>query len=175
MSMKERVLNPYIGGILVGILAILVVYLTTVLIGDTKFFGTSTTFVKMAGLIEKFFVHDLSNQYYEKVKLTIDWQFMFVIGIFLGALISSILSGSFRIELVPPIFRERFGNNFILRAVFAFVGGFFVAFGARLADGCPSGHGLSGMMQLSLGSLLAVIVFFSSAIIFANLIYRSRR
>lgn len=174
-KIKEFTLNPYVGGVLVGLLAILSTYLSTLLIGDTKFFGTSTTFAKIAGIFEKMMFSNLSNEYFDKIKLNLDWQFFFVIGIFLGSLITSFLSGSFKLELVPPIFMERFGNNFILRAILAFVGGIFVAFGARLADGCPSGHGLSGMMQLALSSVFAVSIFFISAIIFANLIYRIRR
>lgn len=170
--MKEKALNPYVGGILIGLLAIALAYLSSVLIGDTKFFGTSTTFAKIAGMIQSSFTPSLSSEYFDKITLRIDWQFMFVIGIFFGALITSLVTGSFKIEFVPPIFKERFGSNFLLRATLAFIGGILVALGTRLADGCPSGHGLSGMMQLSLSSLLAVIIFFSSAIVFANLIYR---
>lgn len=170
--MKEKSLNPYVGGALIGLLAIALAYLSSILIGETKFFGTSTTFAKMSGMIQNLFFPSSSNEYFNRITLRIDWQFMFVIGIFLGSLITSLITGSFKIELVPPIFKERFGDNFLLRSTLAFIGGIFVALGARLADGCPSGHGLSGMMQLSLGSLLAVIVFFTSAIIFANLIYR---
>ena len=44
--------------------------------------------------------------------------------------------------------------------------------GARLADGCPSGHGLSGMMQLSVSSFVALAFFFGIGAIIANLMYR---
>lgn len=40
------------------------------------------------------------------------------------------------------------------------VGGFLVGFGARYAGGCTSGHAISGMSALQLGSLIAVIGFF---------------
>lgn len=170
----NKELNPYVGGALVGVLATLSAYLTTVLTGKTSFFGTSTTFAKISGMIENACVPNFYNEYFSKIGLNIDWQFMFVVGIFVGALITAFLTKSFKIEFVPPVFKEYFGNNFILRAFLAFVGGIFVAFGVRLADGCPSGHGLSGMMQLALSSLLAVIVFFLSGIIFANIIYRRR-
>ncbi len=43
--------------------------------------------------------------------------------------------------------------------------------GARMADGCPSGHGLSGMMQLSVSSLVAFAMFFSIGILVAALVY----
>jgi uncharacterized membrane protein YedE/YeeE len=44
--------------------------------------------------------------------------------------------------------------------------------GARLADGCPSGHGLSGMMQLSVSSFVALAMFFGCGVIVANFMYR---
>lgn len=44
--------------------------------------------------------------------------------------------------------------------------------GARMADGCPSGHGLSGMMQMSVSSYVALAFFFGTGALVANLIYR---
>lgn len=40
------------------------------------------------------------------------------------------------------------------------LGGFFVGFGSRYAGGCTSGHGISGLSNLQLPSLVAVIGFF---------------
>ena len=47
----------------------------------------------------------------------------------------------------------------------AFVGGALMLFGCRLAGGCPTGHGLSGMAILSTESYLAVAAMFGSAIV----------
>lgn len=44
--------------------------------------------------------------------------------------------------------------------VIMIVGGFLVGFGARYADGCTSGHAISGLSNLQLPSLIAVIGFF---------------
>ena len=49
-------------------------------------------------------------------------------------------------------------------ALEGFMGGFILVFGARLAGGCPSGHGISGMGHLVLRSLLAVPAMFAGAI-----------
>jgi uncharacterized membrane protein YedE/YeeE len=57
----------------------------------------------------------------------------------------------------------------------AFFGGVVAMVGARLADGCPSGHGLSGMMQLSASSFAALALFFGAGVITANLVYTRRR
>lgn len=50
------------------------------------------------------------------------------------------------------------------------VGGFLVGYGARLSDGCTSGHGICGLASLQLPSLAAVITFLATAIATANLV-----
>lgn len=45
------------------------------------------------------------------------------------------------------------------------VGGFLVGFGARYAGGCTSGHAISGLADLQLPSLIAVIGFFAGGLI----------
>jgi uncharacterized membrane protein YedE/YeeE len=45
-------------------------------------------------------------------------------------------------------------------------------FGARIADGCTSGHGLSGMAQPSVGSTVAVAAMFAGGILTASLLLR---
>jgi uncharacterized membrane protein YedE/YeeE len=59
----------------------------------------------------------------------------------------------------------------IKRAIFAFLGGIVAMIGARLADGCPSGHGLSGMMQLSVSSFVAMAMFFGFGALVAHFMY----
>jgi uncharacterized membrane protein YedE/YeeE len=96
---------------------------------------------------------------------------MLVVGIVLGSFISSTMDKSFRLESVPPTWEERFGPSIGKRAVGAFVGGVIAMVGARLADGCPSGHGLSGMMQLSVSSFVALIMFFGVGALVAHIVY----
>lgn len=45
------------------------------------------------------------------------------------------------------------------------VGGFLVGFGARYANGCTSGHAISGLSSLQLSSLLAVVGFFAGGLL----------
>ena len=52
------------------------------------------------------------------------------------------------------------------------VGGFFVGYGARLGNGCTSGHGICGLGSLQLPSLLAVLTFMATAFLTANLAAR---
>jgi len=175
--MKKRVnWRPYIAGALVGVLATLSVIVSTQALGKTQFLGASTTFVRAAGFVEQAVdpEHVKKNPYFLKEKVKIDWQFMLIVGIFLGALAAALLDGSFKIEAVPPVWRERFGGSIGLRAVAAFAGGIVAMFGARLADGCPSGHGLSGLMQLSVSGFIALACFFGAGALMAALVYRSR-
>jgi len=168
--------SPYIAGALVGLLAIASVYATTELMGKSSYLGASTTFVRAAGLLEQTVVPDrvAANEYFTKEKVRVDWQFMLVLGIFLGAVISSATDRSFKLEGVPPIWKDRFGPSIGKRAVWAFLGGVVAMVGARMADGCPSGHGLSGMMQLSMSSFVALGMFFGVGVLVAVYVYRRR-
>lgn len=51
------------------------------------------------------------------------------------------------------------------------VGGFLVGFGARYAGGCTSGHAISGLSNLQLPSLIAVIGFFLGGLLMTHLIF----
>jgi uncharacterized membrane protein YedE/YeeE len=51
-----------------------------------------------------------------------------------------------------------FSNPYIL--LLLSVGGFLVGFGARYAGGCTSGHAISGISNLQLPSVIAVVGFF---------------
>lgn len=168
--------SPYLAGALVGILAILSAWLTTVFMGKTMYLGASTTFVRAAGMlidtVDPSYVAE--NAYYIKEKVIVDWQFMMVIGIFIGALISSKLDGSYKLEALPPEWETRFGGSVTKRAIAAIFGGAVMMLGARMADGCPSGHGLSGMMQMSVSAYVALAFFFGFGALVANLVYRSK-
>jgi uncharacterized membrane protein YedE/YeeE len=145
-------------------------------LGKTKYLGASTTFVRGVGFIEQSVdpEHVRTNPYFIKEKVKIDWQFMLIVGIFIGALGAALIDGSFKFEAVPPVWRERFGGSVGVRAVGAFAGGIVAMFGARLADGCPSGHGLSGLMQLALSGFIALACFFGAGVLMAALVYRSK-
>ncbi|MFA6244408.1 MAG: YeeE/YedE thiosulfate transporter family protein [Candidatus Hydrogenedentales bacterium] len=166
--------SPYIAGALVGVLAIASVLATTWITPKTQFLGASTTFVRAVGLCERTVApaHVASNAYFTKEKVKVDWQFLFVTGIFVGALISALTSSSFKSESVPPIWNARFGGSVAKRAIGALCGGAVAMFGARLADGCPSGHGLSGIMQLSVSGLVALAMFFGAGVFVAHFVYK---
>jgi hypothetical protein len=74
---------------------------------------------------------------------------------------------------VPEMWDARFGDSVALRGAVAFVGGGLMAFGARLAGGCTSGHGISGTLQLNVASWIAVICFFIGGAVVAALLFRT--
>lgn len=49
-------------------------------------------------------------------------------------------------------------------------GGFLVGFGARWAGGCTSGHAISGLADLQLPSLVAVVGFFAGGLVVTHLV-----
>ena len=168
--------RPYIAGVLAGLLAIVSVWVSTGVLGKPKYLGASTTFVRAAGLLERTVAtdHVAENEYYQAKKVRVDWQFMMVLGIALGAFIAAKAGNDLHKEWVPPIWSDRFGGDGRLRAVAAFGGGLVAMFGARMAGGCPSGHGMSGLMQLSVSGFLAMAGFFGGGVLVANLVYRTK-
>jgi hypothetical protein len=123
--------SPYLAGALSGVVLILSVWMAG------KFFGASTSFVRSAGLIEKLFNPERVSQiaYFKSKVPKIEWQWMFVVGILLGSLISSITSASFRWQALPDMWESRFGPSRTKRAIIAFLGAAVAMFGARLAGG----------------------------------------
>jgi len=109
--------------------------------------------------------------YYRKFAPSIDWEWMVVVGIFFGALISAKLSGQFHWSWVPSKWSVAFGDGPVLRWFVSLVGGMIMGFGARWAGGCTSGHGISGTLQLAVSSWLAAICFFGGGIATAMILY----
>jgi hypothetical protein len=96
---------------------------------------------------------------------------MIVPGIVIGAFAASMLSGTFDILIVPPLWAEQFGTTPVLRILAALAGGILLGVGSRWAGGCTSGHGINGTLQLSVGSILSAICFFIGGIGMALLLY----
>jgi uncharacterized protein len=168
--------SPYLAGALAGLLAIASAYATTRWLEKTNYLGASTTFVRAAGLLERAVAPERVEQseYFTKTKVRVDWQFLLVLGIFLGALAASVTDRSFKLEAVPPTWARRFGRSVGKRAAGAILGGAVAMIGARMADGCPSGHGLSGMMQLSVSAFVSLAMFFGTGVLVAALVYGRR-
>lgn len=161
--------SPYLVGALIGVLSWAAFYVVN------KPIGMSTQIAEASGtcaipLLGAEAVR--SNAYWGgPAKPRFDYSMLFLIGTFLGAGLSAILSRSWRLEAVPAVWRERYGAAPIWRYVAAFAGGAVVLYGARMAGGCTSGHGISGTLQLALSSWLFFVVMFASGVITAWLMF----
>ncbi|SMP53685.1 YeeE/YedE thiosulfate transporter family protein [Anoxynatronum buryatiense] len=159
--------SPYVVGVGIGILSWISFFVSD------KPIACSTTFAKASGMIERRFRGDeaAKKPYYEKIGLSVDWQWMLVTGLVMGSFLSAQLSGSFHLQPVPPLWEAAFGSSFLFRNLAALVGGMFIGFGARWADGCTSGHGISGTLQLALSSWVSAVFFFVGGIVTAALLF----
>jgi uncharacterized protein len=159
--------SPYVCGAGIGILSWL-----TFLLSD-KALGTSTTYVRTAGMLERLFRGNrvLQREFFKSTPPSIDWQWMLVLGIVIGAFISSMASGQAGIVWVPEPWLSAFGAAVAPRMAVAFIGGALLGIGARWAGGCTSGHGISGTMQLAAASWVAAICFFVGGIAVATFLY----
>jgi hypothetical protein len=122
--------------------------------------------------------HVRGNEYFVKTLGTaaaprplINWQVALVVMLGVGALVSARLGRSYQVERVPRLWAWRFGPSRALRYAAAFAGGAVLIFGARLADGCTSGHGISGGLQLALSSWTFLVCMFASGTVTALLLF----
>ena len=156
--MKTHRWNPYIVGALIGVLSIF-----TFSLAD-KPIGMSTAIAQASGACALPVIGSAAvagNTYWAK-KAVPGWDYgtLFLLGTFVGALSSALASRSFKFGSVPQVWRDRFGPSVTKRMAAAFIGGVIIIYGARLADGCTSGHGISGSLQLAVSSWSFFIVMF---------------
>ena len=128
--------------------------------------------------------YESTNAYYDKsdgklarsIQNPWNYDFVFVLAIPLGAYGAYALGGRGRscmsdVGGAPPPQR----TGFIRRYLPSFLGGFIILYGARMADGCTSGHMMSGMMQGSVSGYLFAAAAFAVAIPLAIWLGRAAR
>jgi uncharacterized protein len=101
----------------------------------------------------------------------LDWEWMLTAGVMLGSLLGARASGVKPGPRVPDLWRRRFGPSRRRRDAGAFLGGALMMFGARMAQGCTSGHGISGTMQLAGSSWLFSPVMAATAALVARALF----
>jgi uncharacterized membrane protein YedE/YeeE len=170
VGITDKAWSPYVAGVLIGLLQI-----PAFLLIDTAL-GASSSFVTVGGTLAGWVDPAILKIDYVARHVSAAgknwWQVALVGGVAVGAFLSAWLSGSLR-RSVSPIWARALGttSNPVRYAV-AFVAGFLMLFGARLADGCTSGHGISGIAQLAVGSTIAVAAMFVGGIAAAMLLLR---
>ena len=164
--------NPYLVGTGIGVLSWLVFYLVD------KPLGVTTSLTGLAGACAAPFLGAdtvAANAYFKSHVFKLDNGMLYLGGIALGGFLSAILSGSFRAEMIPTVWRERFGGSVAKRLIAAFLGGILAMFGARLADGCTSGNGISGSLQLAVGGWTFFLTLFASGILTSLVLFGTGR
>ena len=169
LNPRSKAWSPYVAGVIIGLLQI-----PTFLLMDTAL-GASSSYVTVGAHIAGLFdgrvgeIKYLASHMWGAKNW---WQVAVVGGIAVGAFLSMRLSGARRQTISPVWARATSTTTLAARAPVAFLAGFIMLFGARIAGGCTSGHGISGMAQLSAGSTLAVVAMFAGGILTATLLLR---
>ncbi len=168
--LKEKRWPPYLVGTGIGLLGLA----TIVLMHETL--GASSAFERFSAALYAL----LFPGFYKATGFQVDsgpiinWYCYFVIGILIGGWLSAKLSG-FTPQRIPSVWQDNFGPSFFKRAIGAFIGGFILMMGARIARGCTSGHAISGGMHLATAGWLFMIAIFASGILTAHILYRKGR
>lgn len=165
----EPAWSPYLVGALIGVLTLLT------LTFSKKPVGASSAYADTAGMIGRAVAprHIASLKFFQDNRPAIGWTFLFVLGAVGGAFLAAWSGGELTGTYLQDLWVVRFGaDSVVLRTLLAFAGGALLAYGARLAGGCTSGHGISGTLQLAVSSWIAVICFFVGGIAAAMLLYR---
>jgi len=177
-----------VGGLLLG-----VVFFAAVML--VKPIGVSTQFVILDGLLwdavdqtvvvasdqaksgytsTNAYLAKSGGKYAKSIANPLNYSFVFVIAMMLGALGSAVIRGGVEKNerTMPAIWRSNFGDTPWRRYLAAFIAGFLVLYGARLAGGCTSGHMMSGMMQTALSGYIFSAGAFLAAIPMALYMFR---
>jgi uncharacterized membrane protein YedE/YeeE len=168
--LTQKAWSPYVAGIIIGLLQI-----PAFMLIETAL-GASSSYVTIGGTIASWIDPSILKVDYVARHVAATgknwWQVALVIGVAIGAFASMKLSGAKRAP-ISPIWQRALGSSSpAKRYAVAFAGGFVLLLGARIADGCTSGHGLSGMAQLAVGSTVAVAAMFAGGIATAMLLLR---
>ena len=147
--------SPYAAGAAIGVLSWLA-FLTA-----GRPLGVSTAYVRLAAWVEGLIApaHVAATPYLAKLSPVFDWEFFLVVGVAIGGWAAS------RVSRSGPA--ERPSRKRIAEAV---AGGFFLLVGARLANGCTSGNGISGSLQLALSGWVFFLTIFVSGVAAAMLL-----
>ena len=129
--------------------------------------GISTGFEDVCSLV-------LSQSYFRRdgVRSGRAWRLPFLAGLVLGGFLSAALGGGWHPTWSLGMFDHVIGFGPAGKLAWMFAGGIFIGFGTRLAGGCTSGHGIFGMSNLEMPSVVATLSFMTGGIITTQLIYR---
>jgi uncharacterized membrane protein YedE/YeeE len=100
------------------------------------------------------------------------WRLPFVGGLMLGGFLSAALGGGWEPTWALGMFDQTIDSGRAAKLAWMFVGGLFIGFGTRLGGGCTSGHGIFGLSNLELPSLVTTISFMGAGVLTTHVVYR---
>jgi len=163
---KAKDLKWLVPGIALAILTP-IVFLTAL---TNRVIGASTFYPYIGDLMTGI----TGNSYFDKIKEPGHWEMIFLSGSFFSGLVLSLIRKDFKFVLLHNNWKKHKGNSAYKRIIWAFIGGFILIIGARMAGGCTSGHIISGGMQLAVSSLTFAIFVFAGLLITGKLFYKPR-
>lgn len=137
-------------GILIGL------FVPIILLLGNKQFGISSAMQNVCSVI----IPKTKVIFSKEELVENSWKLYFVIGIMIGGLLAANLFNVSSIYFLPQKYYSLEG------IITLFLGGILVGFGTRYANGCTSGHSITGLSMLKLSSLLATISFFVGGLIY---------
>jgi uncharacterized membrane protein YedE/YeeE len=155
-----RYINPYLGGVLLGIVLLAANYISGRGLGASGAIKSTVvtvmTTVAPTASSGNGFVKEYSEAHPGNPMKT--WLVFEMLGVLVGGFLSGAIAGrlKLRVEHSPKITSRR-------RMIFALGGGILFGFGAELGRGCTSGSALSGMAVLSLGGFISMMAIFGTA------------
>jgi uncharacterized membrane protein YedE/YeeE len=100
------------------------------------------------------------------------WRLPFLTGLLLGGALSAALGAGWSPTSALGMFDEVIGYGHAGKAIWMFAGGVLIGVGTRLAGGCTSGHGIFGLSNFELPSLVSTVSFMGGGIVTTQLVYR---
>lgn len=163
-NITPKFINPYFGGVLLGLLLLATFYITGRGLGASGAVKSAvvTTVDKVAPK------HTQEHAYYEKFITgnkapMYSWMVFESLGMIIGGLISGILFG--RVKKIRVERSHKITNT--TRLIAAAIGGILFGFGSQLARGCSSGAALSGTAAFGFGGLVVMLLMFGTGYLVA--------
>jgi uncharacterized membrane protein YedE/YeeE len=129
--------------------------------------GISTGFEDVCSLL-------LQSPYFSRdaVRLARGWRLPFIGGLALGGFLSALLGGGWTPTWELGMFDQVIGFGHAGKLAWMFAGGLLIGFGTRLGNGCTSGHGIFGLSNFELPSLITTLSFMGAGLATTQIVYR---
>lgn len=162
---QTKYMNPYLAGVLLGLLLIATIYITGRGLGASgaikSYAVTAVEIVAPTHTADTKFYQEYSKEHPGSSPL-MSWLVFEVTGVLIGAFLSGLISNRLDLTLEKgPRSTTR------IRVAGALIGGLLWGVGSQLGRGCTSGAALSGMAVMSTGGIITMFAIFAGAYMFA--------